>query len=96
MCIQSNSAGIDVGFLTGMYQLFIVTGSLIAFWTNFGAELHLHGATKYIVPLAVQGLPALFLFFTDVGVRRIAKVPRSQGPMGRGQEYLEETSTTAR
>ncbi|KAJ2969790.1 hypothetical protein NUW58_g9895 [Xylaria curta] len=50
------------GLLTGMYQLFIVTGSLIAFWTNFGAELHLHGATKYIVPLAVQGLPALFLF----------------------------------
>ncbi|KAF2967974.1 hypothetical protein GQX73_g5615 [Xylaria multiplex] len=50
------------GLLTGMYQLFIVTGSLIAFWTNFGAELHLHGATKYIVPLSVQGLPALFLF----------------------------------
>ncbi|KAI0405838.1 MFS sugar transporter-like protein [Xylaria palmicola] len=50
------------GLLTGMYQLFIVTGSLIAFWTNFGAQLHLHGATKYIVPLAVQGLPALFLF----------------------------------
>ncbi len=50
------------GLLTGMYQLFIVTGSLIAFWTNFGAEIHLHGATKYIVPLSVQGLPALFLF----------------------------------
>lgn len=50
------------GLLTGMYQLFIVTGSLIAFWTNFGADIHLRGATKYIVPLAVQGLPALFLF----------------------------------
>ncbi|KAJ8123190.1 hypothetical protein ONZ43_g804 [Nemania bipapillata] len=50
------------GLLTGMYQLFIVTGSLIAFWTNFGAQLHLHGATTYIVPLSVQGLPALFLF----------------------------------
>ncbi|KAI0184527.1 general substrate transporter [Xylaria flabelliformis] len=50
------------GLLTGMYQLFIVTGSLIAFWTNFGANLHLHGATKYIVPLAVQGIPALLLF----------------------------------
>ncbi|KAI1756831.1 MFS sugar transporter-like protein [Xylaria castorea] len=50
------------GLLTGMYQLFIVTGSLIAFWTNFGAQLHLRGATKYVVPLAVQGIPAVFLF----------------------------------
>ncbi|KAI1177298.1 MFS sugar transporter-like protein [Nemania sp. FL0916] len=50
------------GLLTGMYQLFIVTGSLIAFWTNYGAQLQLHGATKYIIPLAVQGIPALFLF----------------------------------
>ncbi|KAI1812570.1 MFS sugar transporter-like protein [Poronia punctata] len=50
------------GLLTGMYQLFIVTGSLIAFWTNFGVSLHMKGAPQYIVPLAVQGLPALFLF----------------------------------
>ncbi|KAI1160400.1 MFS sugar transporter-like protein [Nemania serpens] len=60
--VSENAPRAIRGLLTGMYQLFIVTGSLIAFWTNFGAELHLKGATKYIVPLAVQGLPALLLF----------------------------------
>ncbi|KAI1202910.1 MFS sugar transporter-like protein [Nemania serpens] len=60
--VSENAPRAIRGLLTGMYQLFIVTGSLIAFWTNFGAELHLKGATKYIVPLAVQGIPALFLF----------------------------------
>ncbi|KAI1191489.1 MFS sugar transporter-like protein [Nemania serpens] len=60
--VSENAPRAIRGLLTGMYQLFIVTGSLIAFWTNFGAQLHLNGATKYIVPLAVQGLPALFLF----------------------------------
>ncbi|GAP85480.1 putative quinate permease [Rosellinia necatrix] len=60
--VSENAPRAIRGLLTGMYQLFIVTGSLIAFWTNFGANLHFRGATKYIVPLAVQGLPALFLF----------------------------------
>ncbi|KAI1497017.1 general substrate transporter [Biscogniauxia marginata] len=50
------------GLLTGMYQLFIVTGSLIAFWGNYAVSLHLTGPKQYIVPLAIQGLPALLLF----------------------------------
>ncbi|KAI8622945.1 MFS sugar transporter-like protein [Xylariaceae sp. FL1651] len=60
--VSENAPRAIRGLLTGMYQLFIVTGSLIAFWTNFGASLHLKGATQYIVPLAVQGIPALLLF----------------------------------
>ncbi|KAI1632500.1 general substrate transporter [Biscogniauxia mediterranea] len=50
------------GLLTGMYQLFIVTGSLIAFWCNYAVSLHMQGSKQYIVPLSVQGLPALLLF----------------------------------
>ncbi|KAL7620813.1 hypothetical protein AAE478_009811 [Parahypoxylon ruwenzoriense] len=50
------------GLLTGMYQLFIVTGGMIAFWGNYAVSLHLTGAKQYIVPLSVQGLPALLLF----------------------------------
>ncbi|KAI0020807.1 general substrate transporter [Xylariomycetidae sp. FL0641] len=50
------------GLLTGMYQLFIVTGSLIAFWINYGVSLNLTGSKQYIIPLAVQGLPAVLLF----------------------------------
>ncbi|KAI1819873.1 MFS sugar transporter-like protein [Xylaria intraflava] len=61
--VSENAPRAIRGLLTGMYQLFIVTGSLVAFWTNFGANLHFKGATQYIVPLAVQGIPALLLFF---------------------------------
>ncbi|KAI2641022.1 MFS sugar transporter-like protein [Xylaria nigripes] len=61
--ISENAPRAIRGLLTGMYQLFIVTGSLVAFWTNFGANLHLKGSTQYVIPLAVQGIPALLLFF---------------------------------
>ncbi|KAI1259192.1 MFS sugar transporter-like protein [Xylariaceae sp. FL1019] len=60
--VSENAPRAIRGLLTGMYQLFIVTGSLIAFWTNYGASLHLKGRTQYILPLALQGLPALLLF----------------------------------
>jgi MFS family permease len=50
------------GLLTGLYQLFIVTGGAIAFWINYGAALHLNGDSAWVVPLAVQGLPAVLLF----------------------------------
>lgn len=52
------------GLLTGMYQLFIVTGGMIAFWINFAVSIH-EGQTSprmYIIPLAVQGIPAALLF----------------------------------
>ncbi|RYO95168.1 hypothetical protein DL766_004203 [Monosporascus sp. MC13-8B] len=50
------------GLLTGMYQLFIVTGGMIAFWINYGASLGPAKPRMYIIPLAVQGIPALLLF----------------------------------
>ncbi|KAH9868319.1 hypothetical protein J1614_007391 [Plenodomus biglobosus] len=50
------------GGLTGLYQLFIATGTCLAFWVNYGSLLHLSGsATVYIVPLALQALPAVLL-----------------------------------
>jgi MFS family permease len=50
------------GGLTGLYQLFIATGTCLAFWVNYGALLHLSGSsTVYIVPLAMQALPAVLL-----------------------------------
>ncbi|OTB01330.1 hypothetical protein M426DRAFT_221540 [Hypoxylon sp. CI-4A] len=50
------------GLLTGMYQMFIVTGGMIAFWGNYAVSVHLSGPKQYIVPLGVQGLPAFLLF----------------------------------
>lgn len=51
------------GALTGMYQLFIATGVCIAFWINYGSLLHSSGTAQYVVPLALQALPAVILFF---------------------------------
>lgn len=51
------------GLLTGLYQLFIVTGGMIAFWINYAMSLHYGGSQfSYIFPLAIQALPALLLF----------------------------------
>lgn len=47
------------GGLTAFYQLFIVTGVMIAFWVNYGCLLHLQGKPTYAVPLALQAVPAL-------------------------------------
>ncbi|KXH53313.1 hypothetical protein CSIM01_11833 [Colletotrichum simmondsii] len=59
--VSENAPRAIRGLLTGMYQLFIVTGGMIAFWINYGAEVNLTGKTMYIFPLAIQGLPSLML-----------------------------------
>ncbi|KAF9872575.1 MFS quinate transporter [Colletotrichum karsti] len=59
--VSENAPRAIRGLLTGMYQLFIVTGGMIAFWINYGAEVNLSGKTMYVFPLAIQGLPSLLL-----------------------------------
>jgi len=49
------------GALTGLYQLFIVSGVCVAFWINYGNLLHAKGNSQWIISLALQGLPAIFL-----------------------------------
>lgn len=60
--VSENAPRAIRGLLTGMYQLFIVTGGMIAFWINYAAVLHMSSRTMYIFPLAIQALPALLLF----------------------------------
>ncbi|KAF3025040.1 hypothetical protein E8E14_014367 [Neopestalotiopsis sp. 37M] len=50
------------GLLTGIYQLSIVTGLTLAFWINYGSLLHISGHAQYIIPLALQAIPAVILF----------------------------------
>ncbi|KAK8932306.1 putative quinate permease [Metarhizium anisopliae] len=45
--------------LAAFYQLFIVLGIMIAFWVNYGCLLHVSAPAVFIVPLALQALPAL-------------------------------------
>ncbi|GJN75559.1 hypothetical protein PLIIFM63780_009232 [Purpureocillium lilacinum] len=49
------------GGLTAFYQLFIVFGIMVAFWVNYGCLLHVPAPAVYVVPLALQALPAVFL-----------------------------------
>lgn len=68
------------GLLTGTYQFFIVLGGMLAYWINYGASLHLPGDSSWIVPLAVQGLPAVLLllcmFFCNESPRWLMKQDR--------------------
>lgn len=60
--ISENAPRAIRGGLTGLYQLFIATGTCLAFWVNYGALMHLSGSSRvYIVPLALQALPAVLL-----------------------------------
>lgn len=59
--ISENAPRAIRGGLTGIYQLFIVFGIMLAFWINYGCLLHLTGDTTYLVPLVMQMLPALLL-----------------------------------
>ncbi|KAH7361907.1 quinate permease [Plectosphaerella cucumerina] len=52
------------GGLTGIYQLFIVTGIFVAYWMNYGALLHITGTARYMVPLIIQGVPPLLLMIS--------------------------------
>lgn len=53
---------------------------MLAFWVNYGSILHIHGAAVYIVPLALQALPAILLVgcmtFNNESPRFLAKVDR--------------------
>lgn len=62
--VSENAPRAIRGLLTGLYQLFIVTGGMIAFWINYAVGIH-HGNSghiQYIIPLTVQGIPAVLLF----------------------------------
>ncbi|KAK0719179.1 MFS sugar transporter-like protein [Lasiosphaeris hirsuta] len=59
--VSENAPRAIRGLLTGLYQLFIVTGGMIAFWINYAFNLHYTGKIMYIFPLAIQALPAVLL-----------------------------------
>jgi sugar porter (SP) family MFS transporter len=78
--ISENAPRAIRGGLTGIYQLFIATGTMLAFWVNYGSILHIKGHASYIVPLAIQALPAVLLvicmFFNKESPRFLAKQDR--------------------
>lgn len=71
------------GALTGLYQFMITIGIMLAFWINYGAELHVHGVAQYAVPLAMQALPAALLL---VGMLLSNESPRWLAKQDRWEE----------
>ncbi|KAK4187924.1 putative permease [Podospora australis] len=60
--VSENAPRAIRGLLTGLYQLFIVTGGMLAFWINYSVSINFpEGPIMYIFPLAIQALPAALL-----------------------------------
>lgn len=59
--VSENAPRAIRGLLTGIYQLAIVTGGMIAFWINYSVSIHFKGSSMYVFPLAIQALPAVLL-----------------------------------
>jgi len=60
--ISENAPRAIRGALTGIYQLFITAGIMLAFWINYGSNEHIKGDAQYVIPLIMQALPAVLLF----------------------------------
>ncbi|AEO69807.1 uncharacterized protein THITE_2120553 [Thermothielavioides terrestris NRRL 8126] len=60
--VSENSPRAIRGLLTGLYQLFIVTGGMLSFWINYSVSINFPPTkVMYVFPLAIQALPALLL-----------------------------------
>jgi len=75
--VSENAPRAIRGGLTGLYQLFIATGTMLSFWINYGSLLN--GSDKgtanatWQIPLALQCIPAICLF---VGICLCNESPR--------------------
>ncbi|KAL4808519.1 general substrate transporter [Aspergillus unguis] len=81
--VSENAPRAIRGGLTGLYQLFITLGIMLAFWINYGSLLHINGAAQYLVPLAMQGLPAVLLL---IGMLLCNESPRWLAKQDRWEE----------
>lgn len=78
------------GGLTGFYQLFNVFGIMVAFWVNYGCLLHVPAPAQYVIPLALQSLPAILLI---VGMTLSPESPRW---LAKEDNWEEATATLSR
>ncbi|CAK4034629.1 MFS quinate transporter [Lecanosticta acicola] len=60
--ISENAPRATRGMLVGLYQLFETMGAMLAFWINYGSQLHISGDAEWQIPLAMQCLPPTLLF----------------------------------
>ncbi|KAF5489847.1 Quinate permease [Colletotrichum siamense] len=74
------------GRITGLFQEFLVLGSSIAYWLNYGVERNMPSTTKqWRIPLGVQLIPAGLLL---IGLIPLKESPRWLAKHGRNEEAL--------
>ena len=74
------------GRITGLFQEFLVLGSTIAYWLNYGVERNLPPTdTQWRTPLGVQLIPAGLMI---VGLIPLKESPRWLAEKGKNQEAL--------
>jgi len=71
--VSENAPRAIRGGLTGLYQLFIATGTMLSFWINYGSLDQSDGDVTWQVPLALQCVPAILLF---IGISLSNESPR--------------------
>jgi sugar porter (SP) family MFS transporter len=80
------------GALTGLYQLSITSGIMLAFWIDYGSLLHISGDAVWIVPISMQALPAALLF---IGMLFCYETPRHLARRG-NREQAKHTLASVR
>ncbi|KAH9235531.1 hypothetical protein K456DRAFT_1749277 [Colletotrichum gloeosporioides 23] len=74
------------GRITGLFQEFLVLGSSIAYWLNYGVERNMPSTTtQWRIPLGVQLIPAGLLL---IGLIPLKESPRWLAKHGRNKEAL--------
>ncbi|KAI8154487.1 Quinate permease [Colletotrichum sp. SAR 10_70] len=74
------------GRITGLFQEFLVLGSSIAYWLNYGVERNMSSTTKqWRIPLGVQLIPAGLLL---IGLIPLKESPRWLAKHGRNEKAL--------
>jgi len=87
------------GRISGMFQLFVVTGVAISYWCTYGVNLHVSktSAAQWRIPLGIQiipgGLLILGLIFTRESPRWLASKGRNDEAIA-NLAYLRHTDQT--
>ncbi|KAH8807371.1 general substrate transporter [Xylogone sp. PMI_703] len=88
--ISENAPRALRGALTGMFQLFNTVGVMFSFWIDYGVQLHITGTGSYVIPLILQGIPAILLM---IGMLFLRESPRYLAKQDMPDEALKVLAT---
>jgi sugar porter (SP) family MFS transporter len=61
--VSENAPRAMRGAFTGLFQFTLVFGIMISYWIDYASLLHLSGNAAWIVPISLQALASVLLFF---------------------------------